>query len=254
MGKEGDKPFVLGISDRLVAFGDIAYEGPERKVYFPTPTIAIMAAGDTCYNEEIYLAVSSDIEQAKSTDPHHEWSVSEVMTLWEQKYSELNTQHAVKKYLAPLGYDRDTFAEKQSVMLESAVRDLHRQMQNYTMADVEVIVAGVDNTGAHIYEATNYTARLDTHLMDPVGFSAIGSGSSHAKWSLTHAKYDRNSSLNEAIVQVVAAKKRSEYDPNVGSHTDIFLIGPGKSDCYLFSPEAVGSYEAIYKKLRESAE
>lgn len=87
--------------------------------------------------------------------------------------------------------------------------------------DVEVIIAGHDDGGAHIWAIHNDIARCH----DVEGFACIGAGADHADSQLRFAGFTRNSGPQEALVLAYLAKRRAEMAPGVGKMTDIHIRG-----------------------------
>jgi hypothetical protein len=90
---------------------------------------------------------------------------------------------------------------------------------------VDLIVAGMDLTGAHISAVINPGTSVS---LDKLGYGAVGSGGIHATISLSLNGQTSRKGLTETLYGVYAAKKSSEVAPGVGQETDIAIIEVGK--------------------------
>jgi len=91
--------------------------------------------------------------------------------------------------------------------------------------NTEVLVAGVDDSGAHIFAVIHPGQLLP---LATTGFGAIGSGGIHAAVRMSLAQHTKSASLVETMYNVYEAKRASEVAPGVGKLTDIAIIRNGK--------------------------
>jgi len=126
---------------------------------------------------------------------------------------------------------------------------LTSEILNYPMPDTGIIIAGIDEIGAHLYSGVDGKLACE----DAVGFAAIGAGYWHAQSQFMFARYARNASAAKALYLVYAAKKRAETAPGVGSETDMFLMGPKPGTYDEVKRQVIDDVAEIYNdNLRES--
>ncbi len=109
-----------------------------------------------------------------------------------------------------------------------------------------MIVAGVDDTGAHIYVVTNPG---ESECMDAICFHSIGSGSPHALVSLIGNNISPNNDLLHCLYNVYEAKKRSESSPGVGKLSDIGIIT--KEGTFDLKQTEISKLEKAFRDIEE---
>lgn len=211
---------VFGASDRMLTSGDIEFEPEQQKIYQLSSSIAVMVAGDASLQTEIFMRVRADVHHRIETDPNNWWLVQDVANLYSRYHGEAKLKRAESTILAPLGLNRESFIEKQQQMAPTLVSQLAQQMINFEIPKVEAIIAGIDQTGGHIYVADGSEVSCE----DTVGFASIGVGRWHANSQFMFAGHTRNSSLPRTAYLTFSAKRRAEVAPGVGSGTDMFAV------------------------------
>jgi ATP-dependent protease HslVU (ClpYQ) peptidase subunit len=244
---------VFLISDRMITSGDIQFEPPAEKINFLTSSIAVMASGDSAFHNEIMKDVTKDVGERVRKAPDDWWLVKDVVDLYVKHRNEAKLKRAEAAVLAPLGLDRITFIEKQKIMDGEIIASISRDLINFEVPDIAVIIAGLDNlmgdrsTNTHIYSIFNDYISCD----DSVGFRAIGSGSRHAESHLMLTRHSWNTDVHVTILSGYCAKKNAEIAPGVGAHTDMFMIGPDLGSNDRIRPEIVLKLDEEYKKLKK---
>jgi hypothetical protein len=159
----------------------------------------------------------------------------------------VRTKKAERAFLAPLGLTMDTFLASQSGMSPDVVTKLTTEIINFSPGDIEAIVAGIDETGAHLWVVKNE----DTTCFDRAGFAAIGAGEWHAKSAFMFNRYTRYRALPQALLLTYAAKKRAEVAPGVGVYSDMFSLGPSLGMFYWVPDGILARLEDIYQRIRQ---
>lgn len=90
---------------------------------------------------------------------------------------------------------------------------------------LEVLIAGVDDSGGHLFVVTHPGVLLK---VDTTGFAAIGTGGLHAAVRLSLGEHTKVTSLVDTLYNVYEAKKASEVAPGVGKLTDLAVIKRGR--------------------------
>ena len=120
------------------------------------------------------------------------------------------------------------FSQFQTLVAQSSSSQILQQVLGMIIQhnmQLELIVAGIDDSGAHLFIASHpgQVAPVDT-----MGFAAIGSGGLHAAIRMTLGEHTKSATLADAINSVYEAKKASEVAPGVGKLTDMAVIRNGQ--------------------------
>ena len=128
---------------------------------------------------------------------------------------------AEKVILQRVGMDYSAFLNHQRTLAPELALEIWSAYQSVELG-VELLIAGVDSTGAHLYQIIDPGV---AECFDSIGYAAIGSGLPHAEGFLTEANYSPQISLIRGVWLAYVAKKRSERAPGVGSrYTDVMII------------------------------
>lgn len=238
---------IVGASDRMISSVDIAYEPERPKILSVTNSIAIQYAGDASMARMICQAVIAEVFQQIEENPEEWLLVRRVADMWADCYRLQVTREAEDAILAPVGLNLETFFARQRQMAPELVTRLSSSLQNYKSRSVSAIVAGVDATGPHIFEAN------DTRLTcrDHGGFAAIGIGDWHASSQFMFAAHAPHRSLAATTWLAYMAKRYSEAAPGVGAATDMFAV-LGLGGFTDVGPHILGQLEGVYNRRRAS--
>ncbi|MEQ8326476.1 hypothetical protein [Parvibaculum sp.] len=235
-------------ADRMLTAGDIQFEPPASKVHFLTTSIAIMFSGDSSFHSEVLKNVHNDVKRRVKEDPEKWLFVKDIAEMYVRYRNAEKFRRAEAAILEPLGLDRDSFFVRQHELGEGLAATIARDLIQFDVPDVSVIVAGVDDRSGspmpHIYTIYGSDVRCD----DSIAFAAIGSGARHAESQFMLARHAWNSEIPETLLLLYAAKKSAEIAPGVGSETDLFGIGPGLGQVMI----PLG--EGLINKLKEQHE
>jgi hypothetical protein len=213
-------PIVLGASDRMLTSADITFEPPASKIYSITNSIHALIAGDATIHAEIYPKVFARVSKMISAKPLEWVRVEEVARIYGDETLQYRKRTATRMVLEPLGLTWDTFMSKQKDMSPDFLDDLSSKILEMR-PDSRIIVAGLDESGAHIWMVDGYGK---ASCGDKAGFVAIGIGKRHAESEFMFDGHYPNSTFYETLLRAYAAKKRAEVAPGVGERTDMFII------------------------------
>ena len=231
-------------ADRMVTGQDVEFEPQMPKINPITNSIIIMTAGDSSLHSEIYQGVFGIVTNRIEKEPDNWWKVKDVVDLYVNYYNYIKLSRAEATILAPLGLNNDTFITRQQQMNDVFITNISKELLNFNVPYVSAIVAGVDNSGAHIF-----TVRREiVDCMDGIGFASIGIGSRHAESQFMFGRHSRRSPSVETLLLTFFAKKRAEVAPGVGTDTDMYMIGPQLGYAVPIIREALKSLEKIYAK------
>src|SRR5262249_5824155 len=108
--------------------------------------------------------------------------------------------------------------------------------------EVSIILAGVDQSGAHIYSIEDPGTSV---RWDRLGYNAIGSGQHHAMMMLLKKGQDRDVGINECVFKVYCAKRTSEVAAGVGTATEMRVIT--RKGVQALDKTQLGTLEKIYQ-------
>jgi 20S proteasome alpha/beta subunit len=236
---------IIGISDRMITYGDIQFEPNTSKIVPITKSIIAMTAGDLAFQTEILNRMIGIISMQYTSQPINH-SVEDIANL----YLECKKISDVKKceniVLAPFGLTYSAFLDKQLSLQENFVLSLKNEIQQfrYQLPKIETIITGVDKTGPHIYVIDGD----NIHCCDKIGFATIGGGSRHASSQLMLAGYNFDYELSESLLLTYNAKKRAEVAPGVGKGSDMFMI-ESEDSCFFINNNIIKNLEKTYKNI-----
>lgn len=210
---------VVVAADRMMTYGPpmlLQTEPPVKKIEQLTISCVLMFSGSVPDGEEIATRV-----KAKATSSHNP-VVSEIAEECKAGYAELKQKRVEETILRPyLGVDFNKF---QTLVTQSSASQILGQILGLISQhnlQLDLLVAGIDVTGAHLYGVTHPGILVPLETM---GFAAVGSGGTHAAVRLCLAQQTRASALHETVFNVYGAKRSSEIAPGVGRATDMAVI------------------------------
>ena len=238
---------IVAVADRMVSveFLSLQFEQRTRKMDRIGKQFVALTAGDALGHTEIIREASREI--AHLSQP----TVSDVASQVETCFTQSRQSLAEKTTLRRVGLDYTTFLEQQRNLSAELVSAIMSEYQDVELS-IELIIAGVDRTGAHLYVISDPGI---TNCFDSIGYAAIGSGLPHAESFLAEADYSPGIPLNRAIWLCYVAKRRSERAPGVGSmYTDVLIIEEEEGVRFLDAPtlnKLDSLYDEYTRRLRE---
>ena len=139
------------------------------------------------------------------------------------------------------GLTRNEFIEKQQSLDKDLIAKLNQVVFEANLG-VELIVAGVDSTGPSLFVINNPG---NVSNLNATGVALVGSGSKHAHLSIVDSQFNKGDTCGEVLFESFKAKKRAEYDPNVGKYTSVCVINSSVKE---FTDEEVKSVYDIYEQ------
>ncbi|MFC1936937.1 hypothetical protein ACFLWY_00085 [Chloroflexota bacterium] len=207
------------VSDQMTtAHFPIGYEFESEdisKIIKLNDKIYALTAGDVIFASEVIEAAREKLNDGSNTV-----TVSHAAENVRKTYQEIRKRHIIRNELESRGLDLDTYYENQQKLVPPIIQMVDEQLRTWN-PEVEIIVAGKDNSGCHIYAIRNPG---DTLCHDSIGFVAIGSGAPHALYSLIESNYKKTMDKDEVIRLVKQAKLRSEVAPGVGAATSEVFV------------------------------
>lgn len=230
-GYGSDSPKVILGADRLLTtqqMSAIEHEHSESKLstigpQLPAANIKCVAAGALSLAEELRNKINSRIITESQDKPPQgigvqhvaNWSAEEYRNLVQEKIENL----VLSSYgltIADLGRQhqfKDSFF--QGVIAES------EQLEQKIQENLNMLVGGVDSTGAYVYGISNNDK---TNYNDP-GYANIGSGTQPAQSEFIKEEYGKSCTPSEALSVFGSALYAAKEASGVGGNVDIGIVG-----------------------------
>jgi hypothetical protein len=223
-------------SDRMKTSGDIQYEPEVSKIIPLTTSIVMLTAGDSQLNNEIAVSLREWVAMHVRATPDEWIPVRRVVDWYVWQRQELKRKAAEAALLHPLGLTTQTFLASQKDMDPSLAQELARNIIHFAVPPTQVIIAGIDTLGPHIYTVSDGFVAYH----NAVGFAAIGVGSWHVESEFMLSGHHPARSIPETVSLVYRAKRRAETAPGVGAATDLGMMIAG-----------LGSYAPVGDHVQE---
>jgi 20S proteasome alpha/beta subunit len=185
-----------------------------------------------------HMVIEETRRQLQSARPADTRALGEVVR---KAYQAARQEIIVNTQLEPRGLDLASYYGSQMTLLPPIVQIIDQQLVTFDLG-VDIVVAGEDDQGWHIYTVQNPGV---CYCHDPVGYTAIGSGAPHAIYSLIEAGYRKSMSAEKVRQLVELAKMRSEVAPGVGEQSRVLTTNPEMSGAASEPGEADEEQESV---------
>lgn len=214
-GDGTEEPRVVVAADRMVTLGGfMEFEHTVPKMDSPSDSAVVMIAGDTLLGTRL----ASDVATAlRGTNPR----TADIALRLATAYADARRDFVEEQVLAPRGLTLASFYEQHEKLNANVTMMIDQQLLGFNYG-VELLVAGVDDQGGHIYSVDNPGRPERRH--DVIGYGAIGSGTPHALQAMIGFRHCQTDGFKDTIFRVYAAKRRAEVAPGVGRDTDVAVI------------------------------
>jgi hypothetical protein len=216
----------------------LEFDHPDAKIDIISNTCVALTAGDALAADSVLAAGAGS--PAQLSNPF----VSDFAEHVRQRFVEARRRLANEHILEPRGMSFQDFyvgglinrlPTDLALVLDSQVQQLE--------LGVTVLLAGVDQTGAHIYSIADPGTSA---CYDRVSYHAVGSGHRHALLTLVGYNQHRTTSLNQTVFNVYCSKRAAESAPGVGTATEIRVIT--KDGIKSLSSEELGVLSPLYER------
>lgn len=215
---KGDAAKVIVVaSDRMVTLaGLIEFEHEVPKIQIVNEHFLALIAGDALRGSRLVRSAAVGITTGSS-------SASDVASIIAATYAQLRLEQLNSDVFQPRSMNINDFYNGgiQQRLLPQIAGQLDMVVAEYDFG-VALLMAGVDDTGAHLFSIGNPGGSFNDHAQ--IGYHAIGSGWLHAIQSMISFGHTSQRDLNETIYAVYASKRRAEVAPGVGLDTDMMII------------------------------
>jgi len=213
--RDEEEPRAVVAADRMVTMGGfIEFEHAEPKIRSASSVAVAMAAGDALVGTQIAQEVADFFA---ASDP----PTAEIAKKLGEEFAAARRERLEQQILAPRALDLATFYGAHTALNQHIVALVDNLMTQFNLG-VEVLLAGVDSTGGHIYSILHPGPPENLH--DPIGYGAVGSGAIHALQAFIGFGHSASAGYHETVFRAYAAKRRSEVAPGVGRDTDMAVI------------------------------
>lgn len=222
-GIDEGKEMVVMACDRMVSLGDErSAELEMSKAWQLTNSVFVLTAGDTSLQAEVLRPVAEEVQSRVEKEPDNWWRVDQIARLYERQYQRSKQRRLENAVLSPWGLTYESFFAKQNEMSRDFVSTIAHQVSSFQIPGVEAIFAGVDQSGARLFDWIGESISDRTLA----GYSAIGVGYRHVDAEMITRKHTRLRPLVDTLSLVHSAKRRAEAASGVGIQTDVFFVGP----------------------------
>jgi 20S proteasome alpha/beta subunit len=226
-------PKVVVAADRLVTSGLAArreYEHTSSKmldVYGQEGGSSCVAlgvgAGSVSLTDEVFYKIN---QQVSDSAPGTARQVADYAV---DSLQEVVQETIERQVLSAQGLDLTTFNQIQGQMNPNVATGIYQdiiQKKEETLGQVNILLAGVDGNGAHIYNILNN----DMSRNHSIGKLAVGSGAQPANTTFIITRYVDTCDIGEALLSVTEAKVQAEEAQGVGREMDIAILHEGGRD------------------------
>lgn len=208
----------------------------------PAPFAVAMISGDTLMGTRLAQGVASEF---RNSSPQ----ISQIAERLAQRYVEMRQGELEHQILSPRGLSLMGFYGAHQSLNPQVVMMLDQTMAQFNLG-IELLVTGVDDSGAHIYSVHNPGQPEREH--DVIGYAAIGSGGIHALQAMIGFRHSSAASLRETVFRVYASKRQAEVAPGVGLDTDMAVVSA--SGVRFVSVDTLKKLEKLYDSYGRAAE
>ncbi len=244
ISEQGEK--VVVAADRMFTAQfplNVEFETAEQKIEKLAPTCVGLSSGGSAYAQEVFAGTRDELEGNIAP------IIADVAEIVKEQYIRTRLRVVNETVILPaLGSDFMAMQEKGAslpVYLQSQPATYVQLLQLSSNHNIEldILVAGIDATGAHIWLVTHPGTAL---TFDKLGFGAIGSGAVHALNKLYLSQQTSKTGFWDTLYAVYRAKVASEVAPGVGKATDIMVVKKGE--------ESLVCSEAVKRELQHVVE
>ena len=211
-GDDGEPRAVVATDRMVTAEGFMEFEHSGSKMVQLTETAVVMVAGNTLDGMRL-------VNEAAASDlPDHIAAIAQALG---QRYAGARMWRAEQSVLSPHGLSIESFHGMHRGLNEQVVMLLENQLAQFNLG-VELLLAGVDDSGGHLHTNGNPGGGDTNH--DPIGWAAIGSGSPHVLSSMAGYVHSAAADYKQTLFRVYASKRGAEVAPGVGRETEMAVL------------------------------
>lgn len=210
---------VIVASDKMLTheYLSIEFDHETPKIEQLGKSCVALTAGDAIVPNELFRLAKQEIRESDS--------IHTIAEKVKTKYALLRLKRAEELHVKTRGFkDASDFYKQANDLPPQIVVPIDDNVQSHKLG-LEVMIAGVDDAGAHIWDISNPGI---AQCMDSIGFHSMGSGEPHSEYCFIGNGFNRNILFKQALFLSYEAKRRAESAPGVGQSTDILVITPNQ--------------------------
>ena len=239
--EDGEKAKVAVVaSDRMVTLAGLTeFEHEVPKIQQINDHLVALIAGDALRGSRVVRSAAINV-------PGGMIATSDVAGLIAREYAQHRQEQLNSDVFQPRAMTIDQFYNGgvQQRLIPQVAGQIDMVVAGFDF-EVQLLVAGLDDNGAHLYSIANPGGSFNDHM--PIGYHAIGSGWLHALQSMISFGHTSARGLLETIYTVYASKRRAEVAPGVGRDTDMMVVS-AKEGLRRISEEELLKLEAFYSE------
>ncbi len=238
--QDGEKRIAVAASDRMVTYGGfIEFEHAESKMTEVSSHALVMVSGDTLIGTRLARDVADQFGGAQA--------VADIATRLAAQYEATRNDLMEQQILALRALNHAAYYDKHNSLNPQVTFAIDQQMTQFN-PQIELLLAGVDPSGAHIF--TVHNPGRPERLHDVIGYAAVGSGTLHALQSMIGFGHSASAAYHETVFRVYASKRRAEVAPGVGHDTDLAVISD--EGIHRLTPDELAQLATIYDDFQQA--
>lgn len=203
-----------------------------NKITKLTKNSVAMMAGNVTNASSIITQLIDGISESDSIEE----IANKAGSIYQMHYRKAIEDNALSRW----GLSLEDFMDKQRNLDADLVSKLNRTIAEASL-EVDMIIAGCDKNEPSIYIVSNPGT---VNCLDSTGIAYVGSGSAHASLSAVDSHYQKSDDLGKTLYMAFKAKKKAEYDPNVGKYTSVCIINGSTKE---FSDDEIKELNGLYQ-------
>lgn len=218
---ENGKAIVVAADRMYTSPLNLEFETEEQKIEKLLPSCVALTSGSSSAAAEVLRATRQTLVNVKQP------SIEDVAAQTKNQYTLIRALKIEETIIIPsLGSDFMDQRQKGKTLPEylQVQGPMYQQLvavANQFNLQLDVIIAGVDKSGSHIFVITHPGTSFS---VEKLGYGSVGGGGMHASISLSLSAQTSRRGLFETLYSVYDAKRAAEVAPGVGSETDIAIV------------------------------
>jgi hypothetical protein len=238
-GDGADSQIVVA-ADRMVTYpGFLEFEHRGSKIVELNEKALVMVAGDSLIGGRL-------AREAAGAVPGDPPAAADIAADLGMRYDATRRQQMEDQVLRSRGLTLADFYGRHGTLGQQGAMVIDQQLAMFNL-NVELLLAAVDQNGAHLHTVHNPGGGDRNH--DAIAYAAIGSGAIHVLPAMTGFRHGPGAPHAETLVRVYAAKRQAEVAPGVGKDTEVAVVSSDGIE--RLSTEDIGKLEAIYEQVQE---
>lgn len=239
--QNGGEAHAVVASDRMVTLGGfIEFEHAVPKMTQTSSHAIAMVAGDALVGTRLARDVAAAL--AGSNPP-----LVQIAQHLAAAYEQTRKVSLQQNVLTPRGLSLGEFYNRHTSLNPNIVAMIDQHLVQHNLG-VELLLAGVDQDGAHIFTVMNPGPPEVLH--DTIGYAATGSGAIHALQALIGFRHSAAADYHATVFRAYAAKRRAEVAPGVGHDTDMAVIS--QAGVHVLTDDELQQLSVIYNEYENS--